>query len=60
MIGGKMNDLTIKELRELEGLSKNNHQTLEDIARRMRPITYEPVVRECMDGDYMPEGISSD
>jgi len=55
-----MNDLTIKELRELEGLSKNNHQTLEDIARRMRPITYEPVVRECMDGDYMPEGISSD
>jgi len=56
-----MDDLkNIDTLRKEEGLDKTPHHTLEEIARRMKPITYEPVVRECMDGDYMPEGISSD
>ena len=56
-----MNSLkNLDALRMDEGLVRNTHQTLEKIVRKLQPITYEPVVRECIDGSYMPDNISLD
>ena len=51
-----MNDLTIDEIRNMEGLSRQVHQTLESIVERMRTPIHEPVIRECWNGDYMWDG----
>ena len=56
--GNQMKDLDA--LRMAEGLVRNTHQTLESITERMRTPIYEPIVRECIDSSYMPEGISLD
>lgn len=52
-----MNDLrNLDALRMDIGLVRNTHQTLEDIVRKIQPITYEPVERENIDGEYMWKG----
>ena len=49
-------DTIIKNLRNDEGLSKRTHFTIEDIARRIQPKVYEPVIMESADPEYLSEG----
>lgn len=48
-------DAKIKEIRDMEGLSKRTHQTIEDIVKRIQPKVYDPVVYEEVD-EFVPEG----
>lgn len=50
------NDVTVKEIRELSGLSKRTHETLESIVKKIQPRTFEPVgERVCLDPEYLSE-----
>ena len=52
-----MNNLdNLDALRLDEGLVRNTHKTLEQIAEKIQPSTYEPVIRECWNGEYMWDG----
>ena len=54
-------DLTIQELRNLEGLDKRTHETIEGIIRRMETPVFEDVeVTVEVDENYMPKGWSLD
>ena len=49
-------DAKIKEIRDMEGLSRRTTLTIEDIARRIQPKVYEPVIMESADPEYLSEG----
>ena len=55
-----MNDLTIDEIRNMEGLSRQVHQTLEQIVEKMRTPIHEPVIKEPVELEFMPLDISLD
>lgn len=48
-------DAKIKEIRDMEGLSRRTTLTIEDIARRIQPKVYEPVIMESADPEYLSE-----